>query len=422
MADKISVSIELCSLLSFVLALTFLSSAVVIVYNLLEKEEIGENKLRKIMLFLISFLMVFNYLAVEYIYFFEACMMALGIFLSVLAVKTIIIEEKYAYIKSLLLLIIGVFCYQGSIAVFPMLLLTYFVLFKRNNIKEVVITIAKSALMYGFAMLLTILFSNLLFQNTRIQMGELVLNLETIGDALYCLVIESLNVLPIYMHLAILILTSIILCFNKNDKIKLLLGYWVTVLASIIICIMPIITGSGIGLEIRTCYAFGITIGISCLFILYTSQNAVESASRFLTIISYTLIILLFITNMVIYIVVTNQHIMVNKLDEANCQIIKKYIEEYEKATNIQVTRIAAIIKGEGNEYYPGCLEIGDMTQSALNTWSVREAIDFYIGRWLKFAPITIEQFLDFFGDKTWNSFSKDQIHIEGEVLYFCGN
>ena len=111
---------------------------------------------------------------------------------------------------------------------------------------------------------------------------------------------------------------------------------------------------------------------------------------------------------------------MVNKIDKENCQRIKETIEEYEKETNIKVTKIAAVIRG--NAYYHGFMEVGCMTQAALNTWALREAIIFYIERDLEFAPITDEQYDEYFKGKQWDEFSNEQMVIEGNVLYFCGN
>ena len=422
LADKLSIALEVCSIISFILSLIFLSASIIIIYNIIEKECLAKSKLAKAMLLSTIFLMIFNYLGIEHIYFFEAYMLILSILLSVLASKIIIENEKHAYTKATLLIIFSAFCYQGSIVVFPMLLITYYILFKKDNIKNVAITTIKIALIYGLAMFLNILFSSLLFTTTRIKMGYVGLDLATIIDAAYNLVITSLNVLPQYVHLGIAILTSIIICFNKKDKIKLLIGYWLIILASILICLMPVITGTGIGLEIRTCYAFGMTIGISLLFMLYTSQNSENKMSNILKIITYVIIGIVFIANLAIYIIITNQHIMVNKLDKANCEIIKQVVEGYEKESNIKITKIAANVKGKGKEYYPGFWQVGDMTQSSLSTGPIRETICYYLGRKLQLTTITFEQYITFFGYKIWDGFSKDQIHIEGDTLYFCAD
>lgn len=179
---------------------------------------------------------------------------------------------------------------------------------------------------------------------------------------------------------------------------------------------MPIIVSSGLSIEPRIGMAFGTTIGISLLFILYVSQDA----NKIIKIIVYALITIIFILNFMMYLIITNQHILVNKLDKENCEIIKEVVEKYEAETNIKVTRIAGCSKEE-YMYYPGFIHAGAITQKALNSWASREAICYYLGRHLDYAPITEEQYAEFFAGKKWEEFSTEQIVIEDGVLYFCG-
>ena len=65
--------------------------------------------------------------------------------------------------------------------------------------------------------------------------------------------------------------------FKKTDikeKILYTLKYLLVILASIVICIAPIVVGSGLELTSRMCIAYGSTIGIS-LFValLITNKN-----------------------------------------------------------------------------------------------------------------------------------------------------
>ena len=170
-------------------------------------------------------------------------MLALGILLSVLAFKVIVNKEKYAYTKSCIIMIIAAFCYQGSIAIFPMLAVTYFLLFEKDYLKENIVNIIKVALIYGFSMLLTIIYSNVLFAATRIRVSFLDFDFADLLNRIKILVIDSLDVIPSYVHIGIILFTVICICFAKKDKIKLLLSYLFIMIASIGICITPTIIG-----------------------------------------------------------------------------------------------------------------------------------------------------------------------------------
>ena len=67
-------------------------------------------------------------------------------------------------------------------------------------------------------------------------------------------------------------------------------------------------------------------------------------------------------------------------------------------------------------------IHAGAITEKALNSWAMREAVVFYIGRHLQFAPITEEQYDLYFENKTWDEFSEEQIVIIDDVLYICGD
>ena len=418
LADMVNMPIEVYMILSLILALIFLSCSVIIIYKMFKNKLTENSKILNIMIILISFIIIYNYLSIEYIYYLESFMLALGILLSVLAFKVIVNKEKYAYTKSCIIMIIAAFCYQGSIAIFPMLAVTYFLLFEKDYLKENIVNIIKVALIYGFSMLLTIIYSNVLFAATRIRVSFLDFDFADLLNRIKILVIDSLDVIPSYVHIGIILFTVICICFAKKDKIKLLLSYLFIMIASIGICITPTIIGSGLDMEPRICMAFGTTIGISLLFILYM----VQKSNKYLKTLAYVFISIVFVLNFAVYLIITYQHIMVNKLDEKNCEIINEVITEYEKENNIEVNKIAVVLREGGREYYPGFIEVGDMTQSALTSWAAREAIIFYTGRKMSFEKVTYEQFMKYFAGKEWDGFSKDQIAIDGDVLLFCGN
>ena len=417
-ADMVHMPIEVYSAISLIFALIFMSCSVVLIYKIcINRFEQNDEKSYKVMILFASVIFIFNYCSIELMMYLESGMLALGVLLSIIACNIIIKKQPHYYVKSFLLLVIAAFCYQGSIAVFPILLMTYYLLFDKKNIKGNIIIIAKAALIYGLSMLLTILYSNVLFHNTRILMSSQGLDLKIILETINALIIKSLNIIPPYVHLLILAIVSITIFFNKVDRMKILIGYIVITIASIAICLMPTIAGSGLGIEPRTCIAFGATIGISLIFMLYSIQNA----NKFIKILSYTFISVIFILNIVLFIIITNQHILTNKADRENCKKIEETILEYETTTGIKVTKIAAMYRPDKDLYYPNIIHAKAITQKALNSWAVREAICFYLKRDLEYKSITKEQYLNFFVNEKSEKYTTEPIAIEGDVIYFNG-
>ena len=416
--DMMNMPIEVYMIFSLIIALIFMSLSVVALYKILKRNIESESKTLCVTLLLISFVFIYNYLAIEFIYFLESFILAIGIYLSIIAAKFIIDNEKYKYIKAMLVLTIAVFCYQGSIAIFPMIIMTYYLLLDRSNLKESMKNIAFAALIYGIAMLLTIVFCNILFYNTRIQVANSNLNLQGIANALYILIVKSFNIIPPYVHIGIICITILAILANKENRIKLVLSYIFIILGAICICLMPIFTASGLGIETRFCIAYGTTIGISLLFMLYSTRNK----DKYIKFLIYIIIVAAFIMNFVAYLSITYQHLEVNKFDKQICQIISSKVEEYEQETGIKVTKIAAILRNSEDVYYPGFWRVGDMTESALKSWAVKDTIMYYLGRDMEYAPTTYNQYKEWFENKEWNGFSEEQIVIEGDTVYFCGN
>lgn len=296
-AEIIKLPVEAYSILSFVLAIGFLSYGVVIVYQIIKNALNSVDKRELLLFIIISYLFVYSYLTIEHIFFLESCIMSLGVLLSVFAVKIIVENVRYRYVKAIFILCIAVFCYQGSIAIFPMLLLTYYFLLKPLTGKRKVMVIIKIAFIYGIAMLLTLLYCKFLIGNSRIHINMGMFSLEENLWNLKYLVIDSLGVIPSFVHLIIVILTMFsIFIFNQKAKIekwKLAVNYFLLYLASILICMMPVLMGSGLNLTPRMCIAYSQTISISLLFLWMIVRKEKCKKNTIMQI----LILLVFITN-----------------------------------------------------------------------------------------------------------------------------
>lgn len=165
------------------------------------------------------------------------------------------------------------------------------------------------------------------FYTTRIQVANADLTLQGIFEALYILIVKSFNIIPPYIHIGIMCMTIIFILMNKKDRIKLTLSHLFIILGAICICLMPIITGSGLGIETRFCISYGTTVGISLLFMLYTTQEK----NKYIKFLIYTIIVAVFIMNFITYLSITYQHLEVNKLDKQICQIIDDEMKNMNK-------------------------------------------------------------------------------------------
>ena len=421
LAALIELPIEAYSVISFIFAILFLSISVVLVYKIFRNKYQNSSKWISFLILLISYVVIYNYFALEYIYFLEAGMQALGVLLSVIAAKMITDKKEYGFIKAGLLIVVAAFCYQGAIAVFPMLIFVYTLLFEDNKPKKDLATIIKVAVIYGISMLLTILFSKLIMGGSRINMDLTRTSLESILYWIKELAINSLGVILPYFNIIVIGITTLIILTLKKSviskKIYYMLKYWLVIVVAIVITIAPIIVGSGLSIFGRMALAYGSTIGLSLLIILLLTE---QTKSKFPTYILSIMAIIIFGLNFALYVVATYQHLEVNRLDKEKCQQIKQIVEEYEEKTNIKVTKISGTYFENGDHFYPGHIHLQVLTRSALDSWCLRETITYYIGRHLTYAPMKQEIMAKFYSRSP--SDIRQQVIIEGDVLYYCGN
>ena len=348
--------------------------------------------------------------------------MSLGILLCMQIVKENIENDKQKYLKSFLIGLIVVFCYQGALSIFPMIVLTYKLLLEKNNLKENVKEVVKISFIYIILMLISVLYSEILFKDTRLQVNVKSIDLHNIIFWLKQLLVYSLGIIPPYVHIVTIISTFILIIaiYKAKLKYKINLGlkYIFIIIYGIIISLAPIIVGTGLELGPRMCLSYSSTIGLSLLIILYF---AYLNKSRYQQLFIATLTIIIVISNFILYIVLTNQHLEVNKRDKENCLAIEKVIEDYETKNNIKVTKIAAIIDTTTSGYYPNFIHAGVITRKGLNSWATREIIMYYTNRNLQFEKFPLDKYEKYFKNLSSNDFSIEQVAIEGDTLYFLG-
>lgn len=418
LADLLNINIEVLGVLSFVVAIAFLSLSVVILYKIIMKSK--RTILNRTITVLISYLIIFNYLSIEHIYFLESSIMSLGILLSVYACKIIVEGEKYKFIKAYLILLVAVFCYQGSIAIFPMIMLSYYFLTEKYNTKNYAKFIIQIVLIYGSLMLINMAFSKILFNNNgRMQIGLIQISLSNILKAANELIVNSLNLILPYLHIGILILTLCIIGLAKysvREKLLTITKYLVLVLAGITISIMPTVTGSGLDLQPRTCIAFGATIGIGFWFILKLIEE--ECYKKVVKWIIFTLICIITLLNMALYFIITNQHIKINRLDDKILSVVAEKVTEYEETTGNEITKLAIVYDVNRKEFEDWVIKTEAYNKKVTTAWAAKFAIRLYTNK--QFIDIIPEkEVLVLFHRKDWNEFSEEQIYMTEDTLYF---
>ena len=111
---KLNIPITLLCIVSNIIALLANCTSVYIIFKTIECKE--NNYWKNVIMLMGSFLLVFNQFAMEHLAYFETGIICIGKLLSIIAAKKLIINN--VKIKSIGILILSVFCYQGILNVF----------------------------------------------------------------------------------------------------------------------------------------------------------------------------------------------------------------------------------------------------------------------------------------------------------------
>ena len=416
---------EVFIVLMEILAVIIVSFSIYYIYKTInEKIKINSN-IKIALVIMAAFILVFNCMSLEYLLYAECSVMCLSIFLSVMAARTFTSNEKYKTIKSIILVIIATFCYQGAVNIFlPLTILFLFIDKNRKTAKEMVKQIVLACVIIGVAYLINVfsiyLINTILgVEQTRIA-GGILNNLQNAGALLEYLLgrtlITNYELWPNGITLVFIAITIILLCFQK-DRAKSILSYIILVLSALGICILPVFFMASPSMEPRMAMSAGAIVGMSFIYLLSTEYD-----KKIFEYIISTVIVLFFVFNAINTIQIYSAHIAGNKIDANMGMTIKYRIEEYEKETGNTVSKVAYYRDKNHRDYHYGWdKKLYSFGQRAFdNYYCIIEALNYYCDRDFERANMTKEIYNTNFAGKDWNAYSDEQIVFEGDIMYIC--
>ena len=346
LADIVNLPIMWLIRISVFLGICFASFAILKLKNTLLKL-IDLTVKQEIITWIIGTLVIINFVMIELLHFPEACIMALSILMYVLA-SSFFIEKKY--IRTFLFLLLGIFCYQGTIGFF-VVLSSLFLIIKYKKIckneciefiKLAIITIIAAALNLLFIKGITSIFQ--INQNKVFNIGieSIMNNMNFIFENCYEIITENCdlfpkNILVIYVDLLV-VLSLVTMIIEKNERI--LLKVIVLISISLISSFALFTIQKGSFFTGRMYFCIGAMLGTIMMY-LYTSTNIKNT--KVMSIILYLIIGSYLVINVFNVIQVTNEHKIANEFEKNECIKIMKLIEEHEAENNIKVEKIAPI-------------------------------------------------------------------------------
>lgn len=345
-ADKINIPVLMLMSISTFIAIIIASIAIMQLKNEISKL-VSLNVMQEITVWFISYLTIFNFMMVEIMYFPESCIMVSSILCYVIASK-FFIQKRYGY--SFLLLVIGIFCYQGTIGFFAVCCMLFSIIKNKKIGKEVIKDISKIVLIGFIAAGLNLIFIKIVPASLNlIQYKAFSFNINVIKENIQ-LIVESIYVVlqnncGLFPKNILLILIEIIMTFTllvsyyeKEDKVvNLLVLLIITIASSFVLFIIQrgsMYTG-------RVHFCIGSLIGISLLYLYSTTNIKNEKIWKQIFL---TIVIGYGILNCINTICLVTQHKEVNRLEKEECSRIENIIKQYENEYKTKIKKIAPIL------------------------------------------------------------------------------
>lgn len=422
-ADRLNIDIMVYVIILTTLAI-FISCICVIVLEKIITKYKGKEKI--IVPLLISYITIMNFMWLENLYFTENIVMAISI-LSYLLAAYYLNEEK-SKIKVFLFVLLGIFCYQGTINAF----ISFYFVFAIIKNRKINKTVCK-----GFFSIIIICLASVAINMLQIKIcgkiygmeqkrigniSHIFYNIIYIFEHMYKIILYSSEMFLKYLFLVfiIAILTVIAVWDKKKDGsftniINIILITLVAIASSVSINIISL---SSYGLA-RMVFSVGALIGLIYVY-LYCSTDLLEEKTIYKKIMIGILIIYIII-NILNTLNILISHREANKLDRQEALKVNEYIEKYEEENNIEVKYIAVSYDSNITWNYNEIKHKSLYTHRALMIWWCNvDALNYYGNRKLKKVPMRTEIYEKYFKEKNWDKLDKEQFIFEGETLYYC--
>lgn len=336
LCEKTELPINIVNLIFTITGIIISCIAVLIIKNIIinfKKDKVSIKK--EFVILTLSYFTIFNFMYIEAIYFLEIIIISLSILLFVLATKCIVERKKHYIIKALLLVILGVTAYQGTISFFIGLSLSMLLIKNEKVNKSLVKDIITVVVITIIAVLLNIILVKIICtflqkNQTRFRIDRIYENFMFIIHNANYILLNTAGLLKKY-YFAIYLLLSIILsltyCKIYNKEF---INYFNRVMLIVIIVIgacFSVFLATSSSFECGRMYIILGALPSIILIFLIENSTILENKNIFKYIL-YFMLMIWTIVNITTYIIRIAEARKTNSLEKEYCNNIAKYLQE----------------------------------------------------------------------------------------------
>lgn len=421
LADALNTPINIYIITLTILAIATSCISIIVLKNIIERYKKPGSTFEKVILILICSCTIFNFMFIENMQFAECFVMTASILCYLLAADILVKRDKYWIIKSFILVLIGIFSYQGTLGFFIVMI---FIISIAENDKKVFNNLIIGGLICLGAVLLNLLEIKLcgyMLGNQSTRMGGIKNTgymLKLIITSIWTILEDSIGTFPKYMFLLIFLITVLFANIETEKKKRLYLNCCIFLLVLLTLCTafaINLFTVAGFATA-RMLFVIGALIG-NTFILIYITTNILENKTSIINyiIIIYCIIIVFSYINLMEY------HKKVEEYTKEECKTINEYITEYETQTGSKIENIAVYRDQIPTYYYESIKNYSALTIRPLAVeWGDNGAISFWTKRPLKEINPSREIYEKYFKDKDWDKLDKEQFVFEGNTMHYC--
>lgn len=414
---------ETIYMISYITAIICMIVSLYKLYKIVE-DDIKNKYAKKI----VPILIVLNAFSIELFLFIEKGMMLFAVLMCIFAVsemKKWLEHKKNKYlITTFIFMLLANFSYQGVVGIFVAISIVYILKYSKN-IKQFIINNIVVALTYGIPAVIDYVLIKITCASSRVN-GSIILS-ESLKKVFSCtkdMIKTTYGILPKYLLILLIAFTIILIIYQiviKKDDIKYkildILKVIYIIAGTLFATIAPQIMQNtdSIWLVARSTYSYAALYGILVLYLFMNYK--INKKVEYITII---LSLILLVIQFYRFNIIAVDRYKVNEMDYEITRKICEEIDEYEKSSGSQITKIA-IYEDKSMAYtYYGLFSTGDTNIKAYSKdWSIKFIIKYYSGKDLSIVEKNSKIEEDF-KQKDWTSFENEQLIFDGDTLHFC--
>lgn len=369
LAKCLNIPLNVFVMLNSIIAILVSNISIILIYDFVLKNLKSSEKYNKFIIILVCSSIIYNFMFIDIMYFVENGVISLSILMYLISAKLLVNSKNIKdYIGSLIIAIIGVFLYQGTIGMLIMFLLLFSIIKGEKKYFTYIAALAGMFIALALNWIFVKLMGNLLELNQgRISsLSDIPINILFIVNSAGKILIQTCNLFPKFLYMILIIVTLGLICADKDWKLlkQVCLIFLMAFLSSSILFILSrssFFTG-------RMRQPIGASLGM-ILLVLYLKGGQ----KNYLKNITLALLVLIIGITTFMYEFTMYEQLIVNKLEKKECEEIAQYVSNYEKINNIKVDTYIEIYEDKNEKaFYPQTRNVIDsIDASGLRHWGI---------------------------------------------------